>query len=121
MPRTTPQVPPASCNFNVFNTVVTVLIFLYIITVLFVFMQINVFIWGVYQGCGVFNTCIAINIFRGDKVEVYNFGMDNAARVPWLNGFNPTYSENRGKEKLPFLILVFATMFITLCKFYAKK
>ena len=47
--------------------------------------------------------------------------MDNVARVPWPNGFNPTYSENRGKEKLPFLILVFATMFITLCKFYAEK
>ena len=53
--------------------------------------------------------------------EVYNFGMDNVAWVPWPYSFNPPYSETRGKEKLPFLILVFATMFITLCKFYANK
>ena len=76
-------------------------------------MRINVFNWGVYQGGG---TCKATNIFKRENyrgAEVYNFGMGNVARVPWPNGFNPPYSETRGKEKLPFLILVFATMYIT--------
>ena len=84
-------------------------------------MKMNVFNWGIYQGGGTYR---ATHIFkRGNyrRAEVYNFDMDNVARVPWPNEFNPPYSETRGKEKLPFLILVFATMFITLCKFYAKK
>ena len=62
-------------------------------------MQINVFNWGVYQGGG---TCTATKIFKRENyrgVEVFNFGMDNVARVPWPNGFNPPYSETCGKEK----------------------